>query len=157
MALGFCRLQVELLTRQMHYTTNIDETHFKSEVVAAAQAAVAHDVPAARDHLQQCFDTLYECRKHFYPVDVYLLDLTLLAANTLGQSLREELASGATTNLLATAALLKEISTDPAAWSAVLAGIDGGTIAVIGGELEEARAAACAVGVGLGQHPRRRE
>jgi alpha-mannosidase len=137
LALGFCRLQVELLTRQMRYTTNIDETHFQNEAVAAAQAAVAHDVPAARDHLQQCFDTLYECRKHFYPVDVYLLDLTLLAANTLGQSFRDELASGAATNLLATAALLRQISGDPAAWSGVLAGIDAGTIAVVGGELEE--------------------
>lgn len=137
LALGFCRLQVELLTRQMRYTTNIDETHFQNEAVAAAQAAVAHDVSAARDHLQQCFDTLYECRKHFYPVDVYLLDLTLLAANTLGQSFRDELASGAPTNLLATAALLRQISADPAAWSGVLAGIDAGTIAVVGGELEE--------------------
>ena len=137
LALGFCRLQVELLTRQMRYTTNIDETHFQNEAVAAAQDAVAHDVPAAREHLQQCFDTLYECRKHFYPVDVYLLDLTLLAANTLGHSFREELAGGAPTNLLATAALLQQISADSAAWSGVLAGIDAGTLAVVGGELEE--------------------
>jgi alpha-mannosidase len=137
LALGFCRLQVELLTRQMRYTTNIDETHFHNEAVAAAQAAVAHDLPKARDHLQQCFDTLYECRKHFYPVDVYLIDLTLLAANTLGQSFRDELATGAPTNLLATAALLRQISADSDAWRGVLARIDGGTLAVLGGELVE--------------------
>ncbi len=137
LALGFCRLQVELLTRQMRYTTNIDETHFQNEAVAAAQAAVAHDLPTARDHLQQCFDTLYECRKHFYPVDVYLLDLTLLATNTLGQSFRDALAAGTPTNLFATAALLKKISADPETWPRVLAGIDDGTIGILGGELEE--------------------
>ena len=38
LALGFCRLQIELLTRQMRYSTNIDETHFQNEAVAAAQA-----------------------------------------------------------------------------------------------------------------------
>ncbi len=59
-ALGFCRLQMELLTRQMRYSVSIDETHFQNQAVSAARAAVAGDVPAAREHLQQCFDTLYE-------------------------------------------------------------------------------------------------
>ena len=92
LALGFCRLQVELLTRQMRYSTNIDETHFQSEAVAAARAAAAGDEPAAREHLQRCFDTLHDSRKHFYPVDVYLLDLTLTASTTLGKALVAELA-----------------------------------------------------------------
>ncbi len=43
LALGFCRLQIELLTRQMRYSVNIDETHFQNEAVAAARAAVAGD------------------------------------------------------------------------------------------------------------------
>jgi alpha-mannosidase len=140
LALGFCRLQMELLTRQMRYMTNIDETHFQNEAVAAAQAAVAGDVAKAREHMQQCFDTLYESRKHFYPVDVYLLDVTLLAPTTLGPSLSAELDAGTPINLLAAAELLEELSADhPETWSKLLAAIDGGTACVLGGEVRDSR------------------
>ena len=87
-ALGFARLQIELLTRQMRYSVNIDETHFQNEAVAAARAAAAGDETTARAHLSQCFDTLYEARKRFYPVDVYLLDLLLLAPRRLANRWR---------------------------------------------------------------------
>jgi alpha-mannosidase len=138
LALGFCRLQIELLTRHMRFSTNIDETHFEREVVAAAQAAVGHDTNAAREHLQQCFDTLYEARKHFYPVDVYLVDITLLAATTLGQSLQQELAGATPTNLLGPTALLSELAKEhPDTWSSLTAAIDAGTACVLGGEPEE--------------------
>lgn len=138
LALGFCRLQMELLTRQMRYVTNIDETYFQNEAVAAAHAAVAGDVAKARDHMQQCFDTLYESRKHFYPVDVYLLDVTLLAPTTLGASLIAELADGTPINLLAAAAVLEELPKNhPDGWSKLLSAIDAGTACVLGDEVRE--------------------
>ena len=138
LALGFCRLQVELLTRQMRYSTNIDETHFQNEVVAAARAAVAGEEPAAREHLQRCFDTLHDSRKHFYPVDVYLLDLTLAASTTLGEALVAELAVGAPTNLCLPTAVLRQIhDKQPNAWQRLLAAIDAGTLCVVGGEQDE--------------------
>ncbi len=137
-ALGFCRLQMELLTRQMRYLVNIDETHFQNQAVAAAQAAVAGKESAARDHLQQCFDTLYDARKHFYPVDVYLLDVTLVAEATLGNSLAGELACGTPTNLLVTSALLQRLSDEhPQTWTDLLRLIDKGKVCVLGGEPEE--------------------
>ena len=40
LALGYCYLQVELLTRQMRYSSNLDELHFSAIVVEAAQAAM---------------------------------------------------------------------------------------------------------------------
>jgi alpha-mannosidase len=40
-ALGFCYLQVELLTRQLRYMSNLDEYRFSTEAVAAAAKAVA--------------------------------------------------------------------------------------------------------------------
>ncbi len=137
LALGFCRLQIELLTRQMRYSTNIDETHFGREAVAAAEAAVSHDVESAYAHLQQCFDTLNEARKHFYPVDVYLIDLTLLAATTLGAGLHNELTAANPTNLVAPTGLLRQISQDAATWSQLLSAIDAGKLSVLGGEHEE--------------------
>jgi alpha-mannosidase len=138
LALGFCRLQLELLTRQMRYSTNIDETYFQNEVVAAAKAAVAHDTHTAREHLLHCFETLHESRKHFYPVDIYLLDLTLVAATTLAEPLRKELDNGTPTNLLIPTGLLQQLSSEePATFSSLLSAIDHGTACVLGSELDE--------------------
>ncbi len=38
LALGFCYLQVELLTRQMRYASNLDEIHFRNQAVGAASS-----------------------------------------------------------------------------------------------------------------------
>ncbi|HEV3138071.1 MAG TPA: hypothetical protein VGZ26_09205, partial [Pirellulales bacterium] len=138
LALGFCRLQIELLTRNMRYSVHIDETHFRNEAVAAARAAVDHDEPTARQHLTACFETLYEARKHFYPVDAHLLDVTLLAATTLGAPLATELAHATLTNLLAPTSLVRRIESDhPAAWSSLLSAIDQGRVCVLGGDPDE--------------------
>lgn len=138
LALGFCRLQVELLTRQMRYTTNIDETHFRNEALAAAAAAVAGDEATAREHLAACFETLYESRKHFYPVDVYLLDFTLVAETTLGPSLRQELAHTTPSNLLMPSGLLAQLKASEAeSFSQLLTAIDAGRACVTGGEPTE--------------------
>jgi alpha-mannosidase len=50
LALGYCRLQIELLTRQMRYSVNIDDIHFEREAVAAARSAAAGDLATAREH-----------------------------------------------------------------------------------------------------------
>jgi alpha-mannosidase len=137
LALGFCRLQIELLTRQMRYSVNIDESHFQQEVVAAAQAAVTHDVTAARTHLGQCYDTLHEARKHFYPADFYLLDITLAAEQSVASSLVADLRDPRPTNLLITTLQLGRIAADAATWPVLLAAMDAGSLAVLGGEPEE--------------------
>ena len=138
LALGFCRLQVELLTRQMRYTTNIDETHFERQVVTAAHAAVAGDIENARTHLMQGFDTLYEARKHFYPVDAYLVDVTLLADTTLGRTLSSELSHATPTNLAAPIAVLDRMAREaPDLWKQLLSAIDSGTACVLGNEISE--------------------
>jgi alpha-mannosidase len=138
LALGFCRLQIELLTRQMRYSTHIDETHFQNEAVAAAKASLEHDEATARQHLNLCFETLYEARKHFYPVDAHLLDLTLLAGTTLGAPLAAELAQATPANLLTTSSLLRQIASDqPATWASLLSAIDQGKACVLGGDQEE--------------------
>ena len=137
-ALGFCRLQVELLTRHMRYSTHLDETHFQNEAVAAARAAQEHDDVAAGQHLSQCFETLYEARKHFYPVDAHLIDVTLLADTTLGASLAAELARATPTNLLAPSSLFAQLAADyPASWSSLLAAIDQGRACVLGDDRAE--------------------
>ncbi|HTN74907.1 MAG TPA: hypothetical protein VL096_06660 [Pirellulaceae bacterium] len=91
LALGYCYLQVQLLTRQMRYASNLDEIHFKNVVVDAAQAAVRGDELHARERLQACFNLLAEERDRYYPVEAFLLDLTLVGPTTLGKALRDDL------------------------------------------------------------------
>src|SRR5690606_6599917 len=105
LALGYCYLQVELLTRQMRYSSNLDQVHFGNQTVAAAVAAVSSDEATAREKLATCFDVHAEERDHYYPVDAYLLDLTMLAPTTLGPLFRKQLATPLLGSVLASAEL----------------------------------------------------
>ncbi len=140
MALGYCYLQVELLTRQMRYSSNLDELHFQNLVVAGAQAAVSGDVVTADEKLRAAFNLLAEERDHYYPVDAFVLDLTLVASTTLGASLRQQLAEGTPTNLLITTAVLAQMkSQQPASFAAVQQGIDDGQVTLVSGVTTEQR------------------
>ena len=137
-ALGFCRLQIELLTRQMRYSVNIDEAHFQTTSIAAASAAVAGQAETARQHLSECFETLYEARTRFYPVDVYLVDLALVAQPTDVSALRRELAEATPTNLLGTQNEWATLADEQAdLWANLTAAIDRAEACVVGGEITE--------------------
>lgn len=140
LALGYCFLQVELLTRQMRYATNLDETQFFQQVVAGAQAAVSGDQAAARDRLTACFDLLSQERAHYYAVDAYLLDLTLLAPHTLGAPLIAQLQTEIPTNLLLTGQLLADMHARlPESFAAVERALAAGHLGLVGGEWQEGR------------------
>jgi alpha-mannosidase len=140
LALGYCYLQIELLTRQMRYSSNLDETYFKGTAVAAAVAAVSGDVDLAREKLSACFSVLAEERDHYYPVDAFILDLNLTADSTLGQPLQSELSRRAPTNLLISANLVDEMAAKaPQTLAALKEGLAEGRIGLIGGEASEAR------------------
>ena len=110
LALGYCYLQVQLLTRQMRYSSNLDETHFNEQLVAGAQAAATSDFDLARDKLSACFDLLAEERDHYYSVDAYLLDVTLTAEQTLDSALARELESTTPFNLLFSAQPIAQLA-----------------------------------------------
>ena len=93
MALGYAYLQVELLTRQMRYSTTVEETAFEENLAAAARFAVQGDETSTREKLQSCFDFLAQERDHYYAVDVFLIDITLLDASLLGAPLNSQLQS----------------------------------------------------------------
>jgi len=141
LALGYCYLQVNLLTRQMRYSTNLDEVYFGEQVVAAAQAAAAGDEALAREKLSACFSVLAEERDHYYPVDAFILDLTLVATTTVGVSLRDELTSPkAPLNLLISGeALLEMENSQPGTLSALQAALASQQASLIGGEVVERR------------------
>jgi hypothetical protein len=78
-ALGLAVLLVELLTRRMRSTPELADTGFGAAAVAAAHAALAGDAAAVRERLRECYGSLEGCRARYYPVDIWLLDLVLVA------------------------------------------------------------------------------
>lgn len=90
-ALGYTWLQVQLMTRRLRYTSNLDELYFSGRVVAAATAFVQGDGETATAALHDAFDCLAEERDHYFSSDPNLVDLTLLAPTTLGGFLQRQL------------------------------------------------------------------
>jgi len=58
---------------------NTTDTPLEMAVIRAARAAVAGDQAAAREALRESYGILEGARAHYYPVDVWLLDLVLIA------------------------------------------------------------------------------
>lgn len=134
LALGYAHLQVELITRAMQYTAALDRDQFAPTVVAAARAAVAGDAAEATDGVRRALDMLADARRHYYPVDFYLVDVTLLAESTLGEPLRAKLAGGTPTSLLASGELIEQLAHEhPDSLRALREAIEAETACVVGG------------------------
>lgn len=139
-ALGYCHLQVELLTRQMRYSSSLDEIHFRNELIAGAAAAVAGRIDEAHDKLAACFDLLAEERDRYYSVDAFLLDLVLVAEATLGPRLQAELQQATPVNFLLPAEALRRMASDePQTLALLRAALDAGRAGLVGGEAVEQR------------------
>ncbi len=138
LALGYTYLMVELLTRQMRYMSNLDEVHLRNETLAAARSYAEGRADACRDHLRACFQVLLEARERFYPVEAYLVDLTLVAGTTLGESLRGELCQPVPLSLMVAAEHLEEMErTAPQSLAALRQACEEGRVTVVGGEYAE--------------------
>lgn len=137
-ALGFAYLLVSLLTRQMRYASNLDETQFRSQVVEAASLAMAGDITSAYAQLTSCFNMLAQEKDHYYPVDAYILDVSLVAETTLGEGLARELKVETPRNLLVEASVIDALSKQNATLLGELkAAIERGDVAIVGGEEKE--------------------
>ncbi len=138
LALGYGYLAVELLTRQMRYMSNIDEVHLQNEALAAARACLAGDAETTRRHLQNSFEVLIEARERFYPVDAFLIDLTLVAPTTIGESLRRQLGGDVPQNLLISGDTLAQLAeAAPDTLTAIRQSLDQATVSIVGGERSE--------------------
>lgn len=138
LALGFAYLQVELLTRQMRYATQVEETSFESTLVDAARAALAGDNDSARSGLQSCFDFLSQEREHYYAVDVYLLDLALTTDALMGAPLQAQLANEHTSNLLMEGVFLEQLRSQHAElYQQLHEAVEAKRIGLVGGEYRE--------------------
>jgi alpha-mannosidase len=138
MALGFCYLQIELLTRKMRHFSNLDEVHLQREAVAAAEAALAGDAETARTRLKFCFEVLAESRERFYPVDCYLLDVCLLIPRLADEHFKKMLLTLKPTSVLVSARDLSEIADQkPEFHAALKEAWARGTADLVCGDLRE--------------------
>ena len=136
-ALGYCFLQIQLLTRHMRYSSNLDEVFFEKQVVEAAEFACEGAPEKALEKISKCFDILAEERNHFYPVDAYLVDTTLVAETTLGKSLAKQLQTSHPQNFLITGRCIEQLAERPENLAAMKAGIENGSFELVGGLYDE--------------------
>ncbi len=133
-ALGYTLLQVQLMTRQLRYTSNLDELDFAEQAVSAARAWEAGRPAEAAAALHRAFDMLAEERDHYFASDPHLVDLTLLAESTLGGGLATTLADPSPRNLLIDAALAEQLQQQaPAEVDTIRQRLAAGTLGLAGG------------------------
>ena len=138
-ALGLAWLLTELLSRRMRSGSALSGTDLETTVVAAARAAIAGENDEARRLLAEAFATLEAARGHYYPVDVWLLDLVLLAETTLGPRLAAELAAPTPLTIVATGRLIERLAgTDPPLLARLREAIEAGRVAAAGGRDDDA-------------------
>ena len=91
-AAGFASLQIQVMTRRLRYTSNLDEIHLQTRVVDAAKAFIDADAMAAAEALHDVFDCLSEERDHYFSSDPHLIDLNLLTPTLVQKFIDIELA-----------------------------------------------------------------
>ncbi|MEM0927067.1 MAG: hypothetical protein AAGJ83_13580, partial [Planctomycetota bacterium] len=88
-AAGYLVLQTQIMTRRLRYTSNLDELHLQSRIVAAAKAFLERQSAECAEALHDVFDCLSEERDHYFSSDPHLLELTLLTPRVLSQAIKD--------------------------------------------------------------------
>jgi len=136
-ALGLAALLAELLAQRMRSSSGLMNTGFADAAVRAARAAIEGGDQAARESLRECYGFLEATRAHYYPVDVWFLDLVLLAESTLGDGLDQELRAPVPSALVATGRVIEQLAVrNPAALSRLRERCAAGTLAPAGGRYD---------------------
>ncbi len=133
-ALGYAFLQIQIMTRQLRYSSNLDEAYFSEAVVAAAKLVTSGDTVLGREALVRCFDLLLEEKNGYYPVEPELIDVVLTAATTLGGSLHRQLEESHPLNVCLTGTDGERLVTErPETAAQLKQGIQEGRVTLIGG------------------------
>lgn len=133
-ALGLATLLAEILARRMRSAANLEASGFGADVVTAARAATAGRLAEAREAIRSCYVHLETAKSRYYPVDFWVLDLVLLAAATLGEPLRAELASPAPLGVVAAGATIATLADrHPDSLAALREAVQSGRVTPCGG------------------------
>ncbi|MEM9645340.1 MAG: hypothetical protein AAF989_10125 [Planctomycetota bacterium] len=89
-ALAYASLQIQIMTRRLRYSSNLDEIQLHNHAFSAATAFVAGNGESAVNSLHDAFDLLSEERDHYFASDPSLVDLSLVTAETLDRLAPEQ-------------------------------------------------------------------
>ena len=101
-SLAYAYLQIQLLTRKIRYSSNLDQSAFDQKLVEAAQAFTSDNKTECDAAISACYDMLLEEKNNYYPVQPALIDLVLTTPKTLGSRFNQELESDHIVNFLLT-------------------------------------------------------
>ncbi len=83
-AAAYASLQIQVMTRRLRYTSNLDEIHLQNRVIDAAKSFISGDAKQSIAALHDVFDCLAEERDHYFSSsDPHLIDLTLVTPSTV--------------------------------------------------------------------------
>jgi alpha-mannosidase len=134
-ALGYAYLQIQLLTRKIRFSSNLDQALFDQKLIDAATAYAAGDLQHCDDRITACYDLLLEEKNNYYPVRPTLIDLVLTTPKTVGAKFKQELASKHANNFLMTAKAIKTADAD--AIDRLESAIAAGHCSLVGGSYDE--------------------
>jgi len=89
-ALAYAYLQIQLLTRKIRFSSNLDQVAFDKRLVAAAKAFSDSDDSLCDAEINSCYDLLLEEKNNYYPVKPTLIDLVLTTPKTVGARFEKE-------------------------------------------------------------------
>lgn len=139
LALGAARWWLGDLTVAMGHPDGLDHEALTREALLAARAWAEGDANGARNRLRAAFEVMTQARERFYPVDAYLVDLTLLDPASRPEELADPLDARAAFTLFCPAKAIESVAArDPDRAAALRTAIDEGWADVIGGAYAEA-------------------
>lgn len=136
-ALGYCYLQVQLMTRQLRYSSTLDESAFRSAVLDAMACIDRPDPADFRDQIQKCFDQLLEERSRYFPSTAKLIDLVYLTPETINSRLKHQLNQKVPFTLQASGETIDLIAAEPELAKTITNRFEANEIAIAGGEFRE--------------------
>lgn len=139
LALGATRWWLGDLTVAMGHPDGLDHEALAREVLLAARAWADGDTNGASNRLRAAFEVMTQARERFYPVDSYLVDLTLLDPASRPEELADPLDARSAFTLFCPAKAIEAVAArDPERLVALRTAIDEGWADVIGGAYAEA-------------------
>lgn len=115
-ALGTAYFLTDLLVRQLHYMSMMDDSQCSTQIFNSIRAYRDGNREGAEDYLRQAFDAVCQSKEYFYPIRSNFLDLTLVVPTTLGSSLQnllqDALRRGKKLNLFLSSRTLRSLLPD---------------------------------------------
>ncbi|MDR1925568.1 MAG: hypothetical protein LBQ66_14440 [Planctomycetaceae bacterium] len=137
-ALGTVYFLIDLLVRQLHYMSMMDDSQLTTQVFDSLKAYRKGEIETAKDHLRQAFEAVCQSKEYFYPTQTYFLDLTLVTPETTGNELRKILDERDILNLFISCKLLQQLpETNPETFSVLKSACDAGKVRFIADDSEE--------------------